>query len=334
MSPTIRIVARANAVGIGEDVRLLSGALARAGRPALVSHSRGISPLRRVFSRRDPDECIVFVERVTRRWLRRAGRYLLVPNQEWFPPRLLPQLRRIDHVLAKSRHAQEIFSAHHPSVHYLGFTSADRRAPAAAPDYGRFLHLAGGSALKGTAALLEVWGRHPEWPELTVIRHARRGRPPPGVPPNVRLVTEYLSAERLRALQNACGVHLCPSESEGWGHYIVEAMSCGAVPLVTDAPPMNELVRPERGVLVPYGRTEPRKLGTCFHVDRDALERAIAGLIAMPDAEKEAMGAAARGWYEENDRAFAVRLEGLLAELLPAGERGGAATSGGPAPSR
>ena len=333
MSATVRIVARANAVGLGEDVRLLADALARVGRTALVSHSRSISPLRRVFARPDPDECIVFVERVTRRWLRRAGRYLLVPNPEWFPPRLLPSLRRIDHVLAKTRHAQEIFSARHPSVHYLGFTSPDRRTPGAAPDHGRFLHLAGGSALKGTGALLEVWRRHPEWPELTVVRHARPDHAPPSVPPNVRLLTEYLPAERLRALQNGCGVHLCPSESEGWGHYIVEAMSCGAVPLVTDAPPMNELVRPERGVLVPHRRTEPRKLGTCFHVDPDALERAVAGLLEMSDAEKRRMGAAGRAWYEENDRAFAERLERLLSELLPAG-RGGAATSGAPAPSR
>jgi glycosyltransferase involved in cell wall biosynthesis len=244
------------------------------------------------------------------------GRTLLIPNQEWFPPRMIPHLRRIDHVLAKSRHAQAIFSRHHPSSHFVGFTSADRRITGAAPDPDRFLHVAGGSALKGTSALLEVWARHPEWPELTVVRHPRARDVPLRVQPNVRLVERYLEDDELRALQNACGVHLCPSLSEGWGHYIVEAMSCGAVPLVTDAPPMNELVGPDRGILVPYDRVEPRKLGSCFHVDRGALERAIAALIGMPAAEKERIGAAARRWFEENDRAFATRFDDLLPRLL------------------
>lgn len=317
MSQTIRIVARTNAAGLGRDVRLLADAVGRWREPPTVSHSRSISPLRRVFDRRDPEECIVFVERVTARWLRRAGRYLLVPNQEWYPPRLVPLLRRVDHILCKSVHAQEIFAGHHPSVHYLGFTSPDQRTAGAAPDYSRFLHVAGGSFLKGTSALLEVWGRHPDWPLLTVVRHAREGEAPRSVPANVEMITRYLPDEEIRALQNACGVHLCPSLSEGWGHYIVEGMSCGAVVVVTDAPPMNEIVRPGRGVTVACARSEPRKLGFNFHVDRAALERAVAGLIAMPVSEKAAIGSAARAWFEENDRTFPDRLSRLLGELLP-----------------
>lgn len=315
----IRIVARTSRLGLGHDAALLRDAFAEWREPPSFSHSRSIGPLRAIFSRRDPEECILFLERVAARWLRRAGRYALIVNQEWYSPRRLPLLRWIDHVLCKTRHAQEIFSAHHPSVHYLGFTSVDRRTGTGGPDYTRFLHLAGGSRLKGTSALLDVWRRHPEWPVLTVVQHAREGDPAPEVPGNVELITEYLPQARILELQNACGIHLCPSLSEGWGHYIVEAMSCCAVPLVTDAPPMNELVAADRGVLVPWERCEPRKLGTNFHVDRPALERAIAGLIEMPVAEKARMGAAARAWFEENQVRFRERLHRLTTRLLSNG---------------
>jgi len=312
---TIRLVARTNGVGVDRDVRILHDAIAAVREAPTFSHYRSISPLRRFYDRRDPDECIVFLERITARWLRRAGSYVLVPNQERYPERLAPLLSRLDHVFCKSRHAEEVFAARHPSVHHLGFTSDDRLLPEARPDFGRFLHLAGASNLKGTLTLLEVWARHPEWPTLTLLQHRRDA--PREVPGNVELITRYLPDDELRALQNACGVHLCPSSSEGWGHYIVEAMSCRAVTVTTDGPPMNELVRPERGILVPYSRSEPRKLGINFYVDADALEASIDALIRTSEGEKVRLGNAARTWYEENDRAFRERLATLLAELFP-----------------
>jgi glycosyltransferase involved in cell wall biosynthesis len=311
----LRIVARTNRVGMDRDVRLLAEALSARGTPPIFSHYRSISPLRRFFGRPRADETLIFLERVTARWLRTAGRYVLVPNQERFAPRLVPLLARMEHILCKTEHAREIFAALHPSVHLIGFTSEDRALPGVVPDYGRFFHLAGGSSLKGTADLVELWRRHPEWPPLTLVQH-RRGAAPGSLPANVERIERYLSDAELRALQNACGVHLCPSRSEGWGHYIVEAMSCGAVTLTTDAPPMNELVEPERGVLVPWDRREPRKLGYDFFADVPALERAIADLIARSSAEKAALGGAARAWFEANDAAFRRRLDRAAGALL------------------
>jgi hypothetical protein len=307
-------VARANKVGVDRDVTLLAGALSAWAPEPRFSGYRSISPLRRFFGSRDPAETLVFLERVTARWLRQAGRYLLVPNQERYPPRLLGLLGRVDHVFCKSRHAEEVFARHHDSVHYLGFTSLDRWDEAVPADYGRFLHLAGGSAVKGTESVLALWERHPEWPALTLVWH-RRGAVRRSVPGNVELVDRYLSDDELRTLQNRSGVHLCPSLSEGWGHYIGEALSCGAVTVTTDGPPMNELVGPDRGVLVPWRRSEPRKLGTDFHVDPDALEAAVESLLARPAAEKAQLGRAARRWFAENDARFRVRLRELWDEL-------------------
>ncbi|MHC4925365.1 MAG: hypothetical protein ACYTG4_15015, partial [Planctomycetota bacterium] len=149
----IRIVARTNGVGIDRDVRLLQEAFGAWRAPPPCSHYRSVGPLHRWIGPRNPEETILYLERVTARWLRRAGRYLLIPNQERYPHRLVPLLARVDHVLCKSRHAEEVFGAVHGSVHYLGFTSVDRRLPESRPDYGRFFHLAGGSALKGTDTL-------------------------------------------------------------------------------------------------------------------------------------------------------------------------------------
>jgi glycosyltransferase involved in cell wall biosynthesis len=297
------ILGRSNGVGLDRDAALLGAALGGAGMTVKTP------PLRSLLALLSPENragAAFHLERVAPWWKQKARRHYLIPNQERFPERLLGRLRMIDQVLCKSRHAQEIFSRHHPAVSYIGFTSEDRILEKIAPDYSRFFHLAGKSTLKNTEVLLALWTRHPEWPVLTLVQHPDNA--PASVPENVELVSRYLPDPELREMQNGCGIHLCPSLSEGWGHYITEAMSCRAVTVVTDAPPMNELVDATRGVVVPYGRTEPRHLGTNFHIREDLLEEAISSLIAMSMEEKAALGNAARAWFLENDRAFHARI--------------------------
>jgi hypothetical protein len=39
---------------------------------------------------------------------------------------------------------------------------------------------------------------------------------------NIDYRSDYLDDVELRRLQNESLFHLCPSETEGWGHYLVE----------------------------------------------------------------------------------------------------------------
>ncbi len=127
------------------------------------------------------------------------------------------------------------------------------------------------------------------------------------------VIDGYLPYEQLVDLQNRYGLHLCPSRSEGWGHTLVEAMSSGALVVTTDAPPMNEIVTPETGRLVPYKDTMPRRLGTDFLVDLNALERTISELVDMSTEAKQALGQSARERYFLLDRAFRQRLAAVFA---------------------
>lgn len=56
----------------------------------------------------------------------------------------------------------------------------------------------------------------------------------------------------MRALLGAAGVVLVPSRFETWGDVLVEAMTGGAVPVISPRPPMTELVRHrETGIVLP-----------------------------------------------------------------------------------
>ena len=217
----------------------------------------------------------IFLDRLVPDYFDCARINCLVPNQEWLPPQDRRLLKDIDLVLFKTRHAMSLLQSEAKHSEYVGFTSLDRRDDTAAKPSAAALHVCGWNPLKGTDAVISAWSNHPEWPELTVVTQLPTAGATNG---NVKRLTSRISDDQLRRLQNACGVHVCPSEVEGFGHTLMEALSCGAVLITTDAPPMDELVSREEGILVPHARTASMGLGTRYMVDERRLAETIANV--------------------------------------------------------
>lgn len=295
------IVAETNGHGLSRDAHILQELLSKSGWHAEIAHPETRSKIRRYFRRTDYD-VVVHLETFHPRWVNAGTRQYLIPNQEWFRPRRLRWLKFVDNIFVKTAHAHEIFLGFSDKVDLIGFTSEDRYDPNIPKNWNKFLHLAGASFLKGTDQILNVWRKHPEWPELILIK--RKESVSEELPDNVRLVSEYLSDNDLKTLQNECGVHLCPSRSEGWGHYIVEAMSCGAAIVTTNAPPMNEFISSESGMLVGYDYSEPYKISRNYRVSETDLELAILRLMEKSGDEKKIMGENARQSYLQRDKDF------------------------------
>ncbi len=314
MAAHLNIIVQSNGVGLDRDANLLKEIAEGADYQVTVSHCRSISSWNRWMPARKRFDANLFLERVFPRWINSADVNLLIPNQERFPKRHLARLKKIDHILCKSRHALEIFSEHHPNCELIGFTSLNLDRSEIERKKSGIFHLAGKSSLKGTETILDRWRAHSEWPTLTLLQHKEKA--PGEVPKNVQLITDYLSNEDLIRLANEYPVHLCPSLSEGWGHYIVEAMSCGAVVVTTDGPPMNELVSADRGILVPVSKDEPRHLGTNFHVDPEAFDIAINQVLTMTEGQRLAIGHEAREWAEKNSAEFSKNFVETLQSLL------------------
>lgn len=316
---TIRVISRDNGVGLTRDLAIVAQVLRDAGadvetvgfrgRPSADRLTEATLWARRLRHGTLPTQ--LFLERVYARCLPLARRNLLMPNPEWFLPKWQATLPRFDRVLCKTRHGQSVFDALGCATVYTGFTSEDRFDPAVARE-DAFFHLAGRSSAKGTDVLLATWRRHPEWPRLTVVQHPKVARP--GAPAaNIDHRIDYLDDATLRRLQNAHRFHLCPSEAEGFGHYIVEAMSVGAVVLATDAAPMNELVTAPRGLLIPVAGQRREGLVAHALVDPAGIESAVHRALALGAGERAAIGARARAFFVANDRDFRQRLPAACA---------------------
>jgi len=324
----INVIAWDNGFGLTRNLSLLRAALLSCGHDVQVSAIRR-GKLRKVFgpwvrrariawtrlrgAQSRHFDVNLMLEHVRREYAPLARHNVLVPHPEWFLDSDRAALGIVDHAFALTRHAVPLLERLGKPVTYVGFTSEDRRDPLV-PRERAFFHLAGRSENKGTEALLALWRQHPEWPRLTVLQSPRTARPGPPAP-NIEHRVDYLTDAELKRLQNAHRFHLCPSETEGFGHYLVEAMSVGAVTLTVDAPPMHEMVTTARGLLVPYARTGSQNLAATYYFDSAAMAAAIGRALALSDAELDRIGATARAWYEANDRSFRERINAAVSAL-------------------
>lgn len=240
-----------------------------------------------------------------------ADKNYLIPNHEWcyFSQE---EIAKFDKILCKTKEAERIFRPLNRNTEFLGFTCNDCFEKDIPKNYRLALHLAGASSQKGTDRVVKTWLDNPQFPKLFLLKH----KTPHYIPPtdNIHLEKEYLSKSSLRHFQNNCGLHICPSETEGFGHYIAEGMSCGAVVVTTDAPPMNEFIADKR-CLAGYSHTAPLNLATNYYVDQAKLEEAVAGLMSLTDAELKEIGKKNREHYLEMDRLFKKRLQAIFGRI-------------------
>ena len=334
MRRTANIIGWDNGGGLSRDIQLIQQELTALGwtvslnsnRPGTISRtffSRAMSRARRRIRAtasaagvvRKPFDVNLHLEEISEEQLSLAGRNVLIPNQEWFRESSRPFLPVIDEVWTKTHLASQVFSNLGCTVRYLGWMGNDRRIEdMRGRNPFKALHIAGASLWKGTDAVLDVWCRHPSWPSLVVLRrtHGYDGQRLPWsarVPcANIEIISEHLDDRALKVMQNECALHVCPSEAEGFGHVLLESMSTEALTITTDAPPMNEMITRETGLLAAAERSEPMHLGMRYFVDRAALERTIETALSMSERERKTLGAAARSRFDSSNGAFRGRL--------------------------
>jgi glycosyltransferase involved in cell wall biosynthesis len=276
--------------------------------------ARTLRLLQRVLSGRGRFDINLFLAPLFPEWIPLGRTNVLVPNAEGFMQ--MKWLKKIDLVLAKTRLTDEIFRAHGCRTEFTGFMSPDHLDESVPRRELSFFHSCS-SQYKGTRRTLETWQRHPEWPRLTTVVNHNETIPPELFDlPNVEAIRKPLSNEEVLRLQNEHVFHLCCSEAEGFGHYIMEAMSCRAVPFTSDAPPMNELVQPDRGFLVACEEERvPLNQSHRYFIRHASLEQQVERALKLDPAERARMGEAGRAFFLEMNRFFARRFIEVMKSL-------------------
>lgn len=258
----------------------------------------------------------LFLAPILPEWLPMARRNVVMPNVDSYPEHLVKWLPQADVVMAKTRLTERIFKDLGCKTEFTSFSSRDHLEESVKRDRMKFFHSCS-SPHKGTRSLLETWCNHPEWPELVALISRDEVVPEFIDAANITLLRKNLPLDEVKRLQNSCVFHLCCSEAEGYGHHIMEAMSCRGVPLTTNAPPMNELIDASRGLLVEHQEPSLKHgLSRAYYFKPEALEAQVERAMALSDEEIEKLGCAGRAFTQENDLFFRVRFLEVLQSVL------------------
>lgn len=309
-----------NGVGLSADADIVEGRLIALGCEVVRSECHDHLPPQ------VPCDFNLHLELFDPWWLAQAPLTYLIPNQEWLCVEHLPAIATIDGILCKTHYAVDAMRSYSTRASYIGFTSRDRYSPGVRKDFGRWLHLAGKSGQKSTPIVIETWRANPDFPTLTVLHHPENqsvNRISFDGVANVVRITDYVSDSELVEIMNGHEVHVCPSEMEGFGHSLNEALACKALVVTTDAPPMNELVTPRSGIPVPWDETSSDPLypdlTRRYRVTAARLAAVVRQVMSLSGTARAQIGERARLEYLERDRSFGQAFDAFFLARLKGG---------------
>ena len=244
---------------------------------------------------------------------------ILIPNDEWFFKDWLVYLNQFDEIWCKTKLALTNFTDliansnlnMNTQVKYISWTSLDRHSLKYQKKYDEYLHVAGKSILKGTQHLINCW--RPEYPTLHIIYNRENHQfQIPEDTTNITCQTQRLSDEDLVKNMNTYGIHICPSEAEGFGHYLNEARSCSSVVLATGADPMSSFTTEVGRIKVKETIEMGKTLGIRQIFCETHLEKVIKTITDYSTSQLQEVGRQARQNYINDNKTF----RSLLAEQV------------------
>ncbi|MAD32607.1 MAG: hypothetical protein CMJ88_02460 [Planctomycetes bacterium] len=311
--------------GMAKDVGIIRDALASTsfevawGVPRELNVTQKLIRKSRVLDPRRHRFCLNILIQAPFKWMiQDAAKNCLIPNPEWFSDMDIGQLRHVSEVWCKSESAVKAFRDLGCKTRFIGFCGRDVYDPVAASRPRRFdrcLHVSGSNAWKGTQVLLDTWLMHPEWPHLTIVCRVPIRRPA-ALPPNVTFDNRFVPEDELRGLFNSCGINIQPTEMEGYGHSLAEAMSSKAVVLVTNGAPMNERVDAGQVVFIEPARQQPHYRGRRYFVTPSSIEAAMEAVLSMSEAQRSEMGEIARRTFLAERAVLPGRLRDAVAAMI------------------
>ena len=294
----VNIISRNNAAGLSVDTEIMTEILQSQGWQVSFTDYKSYARFF-LFGQKHYD-INIFMQWANPAWFKLARYNILIPNPEWFKTKWVPHLHKFDAIFCKTQAAVATFSVHNDNVIFTGFTSKNKYKPEVIRDGTRWLHVAGKSKLKGTDVIVETWLENPHFPHLTIVQRNASTELPSAS--NIEYITTYIDDDRITELMNLCEVHLCPSETEGFGHCISEAASCGAFVITTDAPPMNEIITTDRGALVAAAGRRKMKLAYAYSIDCKGLRETVNEVLALDYREQRQRNAF--DYFKKNDIRF------------------------------
>lgn len=304
--------------GLHQDALILRGLL------TLVHEKVVIRPVYHALPQCPEADYNIFIEVVNPALFSYARKNILIPNPEWYYKTWIPYLSMFDEIWVKTREAEHIFfnlvEGMNVSVKYIGWTSIDKvfaekkNYHKAIVPVGKNIYRAPKQILK---AYLEIKKSDIEFynklPVLHIPAHPKHIQI--GFPDELKdkvIVLGELTDTQYSDLLHECGLLICTSASEGYGHAINEGMSAGCNLILSPIKPFYELTSKAHFLELHQNVQHPDCLGELIDVSTVSIITALKEYVNKDFKSKKELSQQIRKEYEERHEQFIKLFSGII----------------------
>ena len=310
----VNLIGNFQSKGLMHDAMILRGMLTH-----VYGNDVQIRKVHHVMPQCPEAEMNIFIETINPALFAYAGKNVWLINTEWTHKTHAPYLNMVDEVWVKTREAESIFSEYRAK--YIGWTSVDKTFHEK-KNYSKAIVLVGKNMYRNPKPVLQAYlhikKTNPEFfgllPDLYVPHHPDHVKFyfPPELSDKVTLQNELTEAE-YDSLLSSCGLAICTSASEGFGHAVNEAMSSGCNLILSPIKPFLELTEGRAIITVASKKVEhPNCFGDLIDVSIDDLIVNLQMYTSASMSYKKDTSEKMREIYEARHSAFIERMKSVL----------------------
>jgi hypothetical protein len=302
----VNIIGNTNSLGLAQDIHILHAMVfTTLGNGTVIRHVPHFHP------QCEEADVNFFVETINPALFQYAAKNIWIPNPEWTQTNWKPYGKMVDEIWVKTHEAEELF-AEWGTVRYIGWTSIDKTVPET-KDYGQAMVPIGKNVWRHPKPIVQAYMRIYEsdpvmYTSLPVMHLVYYDVHIPSLPNHVSdkfvVHSERLSETDYDKLMAECGLTVCLSAAEGFGHAVNEAMSAESVLLLNPIKPFQELTSHALFAGGMQSITHPECLGTLDDTSVKSVVDALKDYVNMSHHQKRSVSRLSRKEYEERHARF------------------------------
>lgn len=269
----------------------------------------------------------IFIETISPSLFSYAAKNIWIPNHEYTPKTWLPYMNMVNEIWVKTHEAERLFSNLTPTyVRYIGWTSLNKETPSN-KNYFKAIVPLGKNQNREIDVVFKAYEiiknksniDFCRLPELHVV--SWREIEVPSSISNRVIIHKKLSDEDYDEILKDCGLCICLSKAEGFGHVVNESMASGCNMLVSSISPFLEDIVGELNSgawFCEQSENVPsvKYLGCQISSNLDSLVNQLERYINTSDEIKKIGGTFMRTVYETNHKLWMDRMKKMLPHVF------------------
>ena len=308
--------------GLSQDVDILRGLLT-----TVFNDNVQIQLVQYVQPQCQEADINIFIEVVNPSLLSYAAKNIWIPNHEWAFVEWIPYMNMMNEIWVKTHEAERVFKdVTSTRVRYIGWTSLNKQFPAK-KNYHKAIVPLGKNQNREIDVLFKAYkytrqaypDLYTRLPFLHVVSWNKL-EVPVAISDHV-IVYDRLSDSEYDNLLAECGLCICLSKSEGFGHAVNEAMASGCNLILSSIPTfLEDVVGGNVGAYFCDSsdiETNGKSFGTSLvSTDMFALVNELEDYVDAGFKTHKVGSESMRNVYETNHRHFMERMKPLLSQVL------------------